>query len=161
MLLTVLICESTYPADDLAVGRVHEQLDPVAVLVECVELAAGILEFGLLDFVALSLDFGLQLLHREPLGLGGRRARLAEAASLGGGRPERHGGNGKDRYLAHRCLLTAAGRTMRRRCGQLCQKRPDCRLLIQVSDLSGDIWHPCLSENELLSCAYVCAEFVP
>jgi hypothetical protein len=55
MLLTVLICESTYPADDLAVGRVHEQLDPVAVLVECVELAAGILHAGYrLDAVPLA-----------------------------------------------------------------------------------------------------------
>ncbi len=77
-------------ADDLAVGRIHEQLDPVAVLVERVELVAGILELGLLDLVALRLDLGLKLLHRQPLRLGSRGARLAEAAGVGRGVRTQH-----------------------------------------------------------------------
>src|SRR4051794_5937440 len=37
-----------------------------------------------------------------------------------------------------------AGRTMRRRCGAPCQKRPDRCLLSQVSEFAGAIWHPYL-----------------
>ena len=52
--------------DDFAAGGIDEQLDAGAILVERVELAAGVLQLGFLHFVPERLDFGLQRFEREP-----------------------------------------------------------------------------------------------
>jgi hypothetical protein len=46
-------------AGDFAAGGIDEQLNAGAILVERVNLAAGILQLGFLHFVAECLDFGL------------------------------------------------------------------------------------------------------
>ncbi len=53
---------------DFAAGRIDEQFDTAAILVERIDLGAGVLQLGFLDFVPECLDFGLQRFEREPLG---------------------------------------------------------------------------------------------
>jgi hypothetical protein len=66
--------------------------------------ATGLGHLALLHLVAEGFDLGLKLLDRQPLALG--RGRAAEAAGLGGSRPESDGGDGKDGDLTHGDLLT-------------------------------------------------------
>src|SRR5512140_848310 len=82
VLSTVLIAGPSELAGDLAVGRIDEQFDPVAVLVERIQLAAGVFQLRLLHLVAERFDLALQGLKREPLILRSGGTRLAEGARL-------------------------------------------------------------------------------